>query len=202
MFKKLLIIAGIGLVLQGCALTDATLDVGADATAVNQGPLSEAGALSFVVNEFEDAREDKERVGYKKNGFGQNMGDITTAQPVATIVSDAISAAALANGHRLGESGIAVDGVVSEFWVETDINFSNIEMICSIAADMKFTDSETNNLIYSGNYAASYSDKKQMGTEKNFAEIIDGAIQALIDEVVFDEELTEALTSHRAAPSE
>ena len=193
MLRKLLMIAGVGLAMQGCALTDATLDVGADATVVGQGPLSEAEAVSFVINEFEDAREDQVRVGYKKNGFGQNMGDITTAQPVTVIVADAISAAAVANGHTLGETGIAVDGVVNEFWVETDINFTNIEMVCNIVADLKFSDTQTNSAIYSVTYSASYSDKKQMGTEKNFAEIIDGAIQALVDEFVFDEELAEAL---------
>ena len=193
MLRKLLMIAGIGLAMQGCALTDATLDVGADATIVGQGPLSEAEPLQFVINDFEDAREDQVRVGYKKNGFGQNMGDITTAQPVAVIIADAISAAAVANGHTVGETGITVDGVVNKFWIETDINFSNIEMVCNIVTDLKFTDTETDGVIYSASYSASYSDKKQMGTEKNFAEIIDGAIQALIDEIVFDEELAEAL---------
>ena len=193
MLKRLLVVAGVGLVMQGCALTDATLDVGADATVVGQGPLSEAEAVSFVINDFDDAREDQLRVGYKKNGFGQNMGDITTAQPVTMIVADAIGAAAVANGHTLGESGVAIDGVVNEFWVETDINFTNIEIVCNIVADLKFSNTETNSAIYSASYSASYSDKKQIATEKNFSEIIVGAIQALVDEFVFDEELAEAL---------
>ena len=195
MLKKFLIIVGLGLALQGCALTDAELDVGPDMEAINQGPISDATPRVFKVNDFEDARDDKERVGYKKNGFGQNMGDIDTDEPVPVIVADAISAAAVANGHTIGDGGIAIDGVVNRFWIETDINFSNIEIACSIEADITFTDVASNKAIYSAPYAGSYSDKKQMGTEKNFKEIIDGALGALIDEIVFDEDLAEALDS-------
>jgi uncharacterized lipoprotein YajG len=195
MLKKFLIIVGLGLALQGCALTDAELDVGPDMEAINQGPISDATPLVFKVNDFEDARDDRERVGYKKNGFGQNMGDIDADEPVPVIVADAISAAAVANGHTIGEGGVAIDGVVNRFWIETDINFTNIEIACDIEADITFTDVATSREIYSSPYAGSYSDKKQMGTEKNFKEIIDGALGALIDEIVFDEDLAEALDS-------
>lgn len=195
MLKKFLILVGLGLALQGCALTDAELDVGPDMEAINQGPISDATPRVFSVNDFEDARDDKERVGYKKNGFGQNMGDIGTDEPVPVIVADAISAAAVANGHTIGEGGIAIDGVVNRFWIETDINFTNIELACNIEADITFTDAATGKEIYSAPYAGSYSDKKQIATEKNFKEIIDGALGALIDEIVFDEDLAEALDS-------
>ena len=195
MLKKFLIIVGLGLALQGCALTDAELDVGPDMEAINQGPISDATPRVFKVNDFEDARDDKERVGYKKNGFGQNMGDIDTDEPVPVIVADAISAAAVANGHTIGEGGVAIDGVVNRFWIETDINFTNIEIACNIEADITFTDVATSKAIYSAPYTGSYSDKKQMATEKNFKEIIDGALGALIDEIVFDEDLAEALDS-------
>ncbi len=193
MFKKFLIIAGAGLFLQGCALTDAELDVGPQMEAINTGPLSQADPRVFTVNDFEDAREDTARVGYKKNGFGQNMGDIGTAEPVTTIVADAIEAAVVANGHTIGDGQIAIDGIVNRFWIETDINFTNIEIACNIEADVSFKDIATDEVIYSTSYAGSYSDKKQMATEGNFKEIIDGAIGALIDEIVYDEDLAEAL---------
>jgi uncharacterized lipoprotein YajG len=195
MLKKFLTVAGLALALQGCALTDAELDVGPEMEAINQGPLSDATPRVFAVNAFEDAREDKERVGYKKNGFGQNMGDIDTAEPVPVTVANAISAAVVANGHTLGDGNIAIDGVVNRFWMETDINFSNIEISCNIEANLTFTDVATNKEIYSAPYTGSYSDKKQLATEGNFAEIIDGALGALIDEMIYDEDLAEALDS-------
>ncbi len=193
MLKKLLVIAGAGLLLQGCALTDAELDVGPEMEAIDQGPLSEPESRVFMVNAFEDAREDTERVGYKKNGFGQDMGDIDTDEPVTIIIADAIKNAAIANGHTEGEGGLAIDGIVNRFWIETDINFTNIEIACNIEADVSFTDTTTDTLIYTATYVGSYSDKKQMATEGNYAEIIDGALQALLDEIVYDEELAEAL---------
>lgn len=194
-FIRILTLSIVGLALHGCALTDASLEVGSDMTVVNEGPLSEPESLVFRVNQFEDAREDTVRVGYKKNGFGQNMGDIATARPVTEVISDAITAAAIANGHTIGESGIVIDGVVNRFWIETDINFTNIEMACNIEAEIFFSHPQSNDVFYSATYNGSFSDKKQMGTEGNFTEIIDGALQALIDEIVFDEALAESLTA-------
>ena len=193
MLKKISVIAVCGFALQGCALTDAELDVGPDMEAVSQGPLSEPGPKTFVMGEFKDAREDTERVGYKKNDFGQNMGDIDTDDPVPAVIIEALEAAAVKNGHSIGDSGISVEGVVNKFWLETDINFTNIEIACNIETDIMFSDTANGQLIYSATYTGSYSDKKQMGTESNFTEIIDGALQALIDEMVFDEDLAEAL---------
>ena len=120
---KLLRLVAVCLVLQGCALTDAELDVRHDATKVSQGPLSEVDAKMFVLNDFQDARTDTARVGYKKNGFGQNMGDIATLKPVPQVIADAVDAALVANGHTIGNAGVAVDGVVNQFWVDLDVNF-------------------------------------------------------------------------------
>lgn len=195
MLARIFVAIGVSFFLHGCALTDAALDVAPDATAIGPGPLSEVGELSFSMGDIQDMREDKERVGYKKNGFGQNMGSITTAQPVPTVVGDAIAAAMVANGHSQGEGGVSINGTVNSFWMETDINFSNIEMSCNINVDLGFADAASGAEIYSSSYSGSYSDKKQMGTESNMQEIINGALQALADEIVFDAELAEALAS-------
>ena len=195
MLARIFVAIGVSFLLHGCALTDAALDVGPDATLIGPGPLSEVGELSFSMGDMQDMREDKERVGYKKNGFGQNMGSITTAEPVPTVVGDAIAAAMVANGHSPGDGGVSINGAVTNFWMETDINFTNIEMSCNINVDLGFADANSGEEIYSSDYSASYSDKKQMGTEGNFQEIINGALQALADEIVFDAELAEALAS-------
>jgi len=195
MSARILVAIAVGVLLHGCALTDAALEVGPDASLIGPGPLSETGEISFSLDDLTDNREDQERVGYKKNGFGQNMGSINTAQPVTTLVSDVIAAAVVANGHNLGDGGVSIGGAVDAFWLETDIDFSNVELTCTINLQLGFADAATGDEIYSSSYSASYSDKKQMATEKNFKEIIDGALLALADEIVFDAELAEALAS-------
>lgn len=195
MLARIFAVIGVSFLLHGCALTDAALEVGPDATLIGPGPLSEVGEMRFSMGEVQDEREDKERVGYKKNGFGQNMGSITTAKPVPVVVGDAIEAAMAANGHTRGEGDVSINGAVNSFWMETDINFSNIELSCTINVDLGFADAASGDEIYSSSYSASYSDKKQLATESNFQEIINGALQALADEVVFDAELAEALAA-------
>jgi uncharacterized lipoprotein YajG len=184
-----------GFLLHGCALTDATLDVGLDSSPIGRGPLSEIEEISFSLGDLADKREDTERVGYKKDGFGQSKGSINSARPVTTVVRDVIEAAVVANGHNLGDSGVSVSGAVDAFWLETDTSSSKIELMCNINVDLGFADAITGDEIYSNSYSASYSDKKQMATEENLTEIIDRALHALADEIVSDAELSEALAA-------
>lgn len=195
MSSRILVLIGMGFLLHGCALTDATLEVGSNTSLVGPGPLSEIEEISFSLDDLADNREDAERVGYKKDGFGQNKGSINTARPVTIVVGDVIAAAVVANGHNLGEGGVSVSGAIDAFWLEIDINSSKVELTCNINVDLGFADALTGNGIYSSSYSAIYSDTRQMTTEKNFTEIIDGALQALADEIVFDAELAEALAS-------
>lgn len=194
--KRLLILAAILFGLQGCALTDAELDISHDPNVVNEGPISEAESRVVMVTGLEDAREDKARIGYKKNGFGQNTADITTLEPVTDIIQQAFDHAIVSNGHTIGPDGILVSGKVNQFWMDVDINFSHIEIICNIETDLLFKDATLDAVFYTNTYRGSYREKKQMGTESNYESVIEGALQALIDEITFDEGLAEALTGH------
>lgn len=179
--------------LQGCALTDATLDVGLDPSRVSAGPLSDVSRQTFVLEDFDDVRSDKERVGYKKNSFGARLADITTEQPVTEIVKEAIDGALIANGHAVGAGGVSVAGTVNQFWVDSDMNFTHIELMCNIETELSFTDMATDTVIHQGVYRGSFSEKRQTGMESNYRSVIAGAIEKLVDELVFDEELAEAL---------
>lgn len=194
--KKLLILAAITLALQGCALTDAELDVGHDPNVVNEGPISDAESRVFMVTGLEDAREDQVRIGYKKNGFGQNTADITTQRPVTDIIQQALDHAIVSNGHSLGSDGILISGKVNQFWIDVDVNFSHIEMICNIETDLLFKDSTLGAVFYTNTYRGSFREKKQIATESNYREVVQGAVQALIDEIAFDEDLADAIRGH------
>lgn len=190
--RRILLLAS-ALSLTGCALTDAQLDVSHDPAAAQEGPIAEVESIIFVPGEIADLREDTERIGYKKNGFGMNTADITTDKPVGEIVRDAIVHAIETNGHAVGDTGIGISGSVSNFWVDLDQNFWSVEVIGNIATSLTFTDTESGDVLYSRDYKGSYSDKVQVVTNSTYDDAISGAVANLIDEIVFDEDLAEAL---------
>lgn len=191
--KRILALAAIATLAQGCALTDAALEVDPAALEYSTGPLSEANSTAILVEAIDDARDDTMRVGYKKNGFGQNMGDIATARPVTELIQEALAKGLEKNGHTIAGGDVQVTGVLNRFWVDFDVNFSNIEILGNVDAD--FTFSDANGVVYTQGYSTTYSDKFQMGTEKNLQKVVAGTIAKLVDEVSYDEDLAEALDS-------
>ncbi|HEY5642751.1 MAG TPA: hypothetical protein VIS31_07730 [Woeseiaceae bacterium] len=186
--------------LGGCALTDATLEVSHDPESVQTGPLAEAVSVTFVPGALEDARQDQQRIGYKKSGTGVNTANLTTDKPVTDIVMDAIVHAIEANGHTVGDSGVGVSGEVSLFWVDLEQSLwraevigNSVEVVGSVEATLRFTDTASGDLLYERGYKGSYSDKVQIVTNGTYDAAISGAIGNLIDEIVFDEDLAEVL---------
>lgn len=192
--KRIFILASFA-VLGGCALTDASLDVGHDAEVVQQGPLSETESVTFTPGALQDLRADKDRIGYKTNGFGMKTADISTDEPVTDVIMNAIVHAFESNGHVRGDDGVRINGTINNFWVETDANFWSIEVIGNVEALLSFEDPATGASIYERTYSGSYSDKRQMVTENAYNDAISGAVQSLIDDVIFDEQLAEALAA-------
>ena len=182
------------LVLQGCAFTDAQLDVTHSENADIIGPISEPDSLVFSQPEIADARPDQFRIGWKKNGFGQNTADITTQRPVEQIIETALVDAMNDNGHSVGVDGdLMITGTVDRFWFDTDINFWTVGFIGDIKCTLQFADAETSEVIYESSYQATYKEEKAGGLEKTWTEIMSKAIDALIEEIVYDEALAEAL---------
>ena len=190
---KFLIVAILAAASTGCALTDATLAVAHDPELVQNGPLSEVDSLQLTIGEFTDNRDDQERIGYKKNGFNQNTADITTETAVTSIVADAVAHAFTTNGHATGYGPLVVSGAVNRFWLDTDPNFWSIEVIGTVEAYVEVSARASGDTIYRQTYSGSYKDNRQAVTNAAYDEVISGAVSSLIDEIVFDEDLADAL---------
>lgn len=192
------IILAMFLLIQACAFTDSTLNVTHDSEANITGPISEAEGISFLPPQLEDARLDKARIGWKKNGYGMNTADITSEQDVDVIVENAITDAIQDNGHSVMDDGqVKIVGTVDRFWFETDMNFWTVEFIGDIQSTLEFVDSETNASIYKSTYSGNFRDKTAGGLEKTWTEVMSKAMDNLIEDIVFDEDLTEALDDYR-----
>ena len=195
--KKIVIMAVV-LLVQACAFTDASLKVEHDEEANVIGPLSETKGISFSPPQLEDARLDKARIGWKKNGFGMNTADITSEEPVDVIVENAITDAIKDNGHLIEDDGrVSISGTVDRFWFDMDVNAWTIEFIGDIQSTLEFVDTTTNSTIYKSTYSGNYKEKTGAGYVKTWTEVMGKAIDNLIEDIVFDEDLSEALEDYK-----
>jgi uncharacterized lipoprotein YajG len=197
--KKILAMAAALALLQGCAFTPSQLEVQATPDARVAGPLTEVKPVKFQATKLDDARQDKARIGWKKNGYGQNTADITTVKPVDQIVELTIDKALTDSKHSIGDDGvIQIMGTVDRFWFDMDVNFWTVKFIGEVACTLDFVDAQTKQSIYKSKYAGSYNEDKAGGLDKTWSEIMGKALDKLIEDVVLDEDLADAVKAHVA----
>lgn len=192
--QRILALAALVALLQGCAFTPAKLEVQATPETRVAGPLNDVQPIRFRATRLEDARQDRARIGWKKNGFGQNTADITTSQPVEQIVGSTIDKALVDSRHSVGDDGvIQIVGTVDRFWFDTDVNFWTVTFIGEVACTLDVIDPQTKQSIYTSRYAGSYSEDKAGGLEKTWSEVMGKALDELIEDIVLDEGLADAM---------
>jgi uncharacterized lipoprotein YajG len=197
---RFLALAAAVALLPGCAFTPAQLEVTPHAATQVAGPLKDVGPVEFRAAQLEDARQDKLRIGYKKNGFGHNTADITTSEPVDQIVEKTIAKAIVDSGHTVGDDGtLQIVGTVDRFWFDTDLNFWTITFIGEVACTLDFIDARTKQSVYKSRYAGSYVVDKAAGFEKTWTEVMAMALDKLIEDITLDEDMADALKAHIAA---
>lgn len=197
--QKILALAAVLALLQGCAFTPAKLEVQATPETRVAGPLNDVQPIRFRATRLEDARQDRARIGWKKNGFGQNTADITTSQPVEQIVGSTIDKALVDSRHSVGDDGvIQIVGTVDRFWFDTDVNFWTVTFIGEVACTLDVIDPQTKQSIYASRYAGSYSEDKAGGLEKTWSDVMGKALDELIEDIVLDEGLADAMKAFAA----
>ena len=189
-------------VLQGCAFTKATLDVRPTPDTRIAGPLGDVKILQFQSPQLEDTRPDKARIGWKKNGFGQNTADVTTKEPVDNIIEKTVAKALTDAHHTVNGTGpIQIIGTVDRFWFDLDVNFWTVKFIGDVQCTLDFVNTQTKQSIYKSKYAGSHSEEKAGGLEKTWTAVMNKALDKLIENIVLDEELANALKAASADPN-
>jgi uncharacterized lipoprotein YajG len=195
-------VAAVIIFLQGCAFTKATLDVHANTDVHVAGPLGDVESIRFNTPQLQDARLDKARIGWKKNGFGQNTADITTKREVDHIVEEAVAKALVDTRHGVGDNGaIQVLGTVNRFWFDTDVNFMTVKFIGDVQCTLDFVDAQTKQSIYKSEYSGSHSAEVVGGLTKTWTNVMNKALDKLIENIVLDDELAAALNNRSGKQS-
>lgn len=191
---RLLALGAVTIALQGCAFTNATLDVAANEDVRIAGPLGDVPSIRFSTPEIHDARADQARIGWKQNGHGTNTADIRTERPVELILGNAVAKALADAHHHVGENGaVRVVGTVDRFWFDIDANFWTIAFKGDIQCTLEFIDAGSQQSIYRSKYSGSHSESKPGGYTGTWATVMSKALDKLIEDIVLDDELAEAL---------
>lgn len=180
--------------LQACAFKDSILDVHATPETKVAGPLGDIKSVAFSAPQIEDSRLDRARIGWKKNGYGQNTADILTATPPDQIVAGAVAKALTDTNHKVGPTGdVKVLGSLDRLWFDVDVNFWTVKFLGDVQATLDFVDTKTNQSIYKSKYTGSYNESKGGGMEKTWTEVMNKALDKMIESIVLDDALAAAL---------
>jgi uncharacterized lipoprotein YajG len=189
-------LAAVVVVMQGCAFTDAKLDVHANQDIKVAGPLGDVRSIRFSSPQLDDARLDQARIGWKRNGLGQNTADIFSKEPVDQVVEKAVAKALTDTKHHVSSpGGVEVVGTVDRFWFDFDANFWTIRFIGDVQCTLDFVDAQTRQSIYKSKYSGSHSELKAGGLEATWTMVLNKSLDKLIESIVLDDELASALNA-------
>lgn len=181
----------------GCSVVSSTLDVSHSPDADYSGPLSELDPMDFVVSPLSDHRED--RLNKLKVQLG-NLGyspQALSKKPVEMIFGDGLEAALKQNGHAVNEKGVVrVEGSVNRFMLYKKAKFISKLYTGDVECSFEFYDSRTGQLIYESVYAGKFEKLSKSEGVGARSEVMQKAVDKLIDDFVFDENLVEALQEY------
>jgi hypothetical protein len=195
--RRLMLLISIGFVIlsSGCALTQGNLKVGYDVAKAKVGPLSSLKPLNMEIKDFADKREVRDKIGYKRNTFGQATASIVTTTPVQTIVRDAVATEFAKNGHKVvaADPDIVITGEIDSFWFDTQMNFATIEFMGTVGVTMTVTDPGTGETLYSGKSEGHYNEKSLGGLERTWERVMNTALENMIRQMGTDKAVVDCL---------
>lgn len=197
MCRRILLLTAVSFFFAGCAFTQANLDINYDMEKSKRGPLSEVEPLKIEVGQFDDRRPNKERIGYKRNGFGDKTADILTMKPVADIVREAFMTTLAKNGHLVGQADndIVLEGKINTFWFDYQVNFWTVEFMGTVSVDLEIRKADSAEVIYTRRYDGHYNEESMGGLEGTWERVMNTALEKMIKQASTDSKLIAAIGS-------
>lgn len=113
----------------------------------NIKPLAEAKNVTVGLN-FIDSRQDKSKVGVKKNGYGMEMAPIVNTEDVSGLVKKAVEEELANRGFRLDKDGIVqISADMTRFYNDFKLGFTSGDSIADFYMNITVK-SKTGSVIY------------------------------------------------------
>lgn len=196
--KRLSFVIVIGLsmlIMSGCAFTQGNLNVMYTEDNARKGPLSSVKPLNIEIGEFVDKRPETDKIGYKRNGFGQQTAKIVTIKPVPQIIREAISAEFLKNGHLLTSENknIVIAGKITSFWFDVQMNFWTVEFMGTVSVDLDIIEGQTGTILLTRTYQGHYNEKSMGGLEGTWERVMNTALERMLQQMSTDNKLIQTI---------
>ena len=187
------------LLLGGCAFTKSTLNVGYTDAMATRGPLSSVTARRVDVGTFADKRPETERIGYKRNMYGQKTADIVTTKSVPDIVKEALTTEFRKNGHEVTNANrdLVVSGDITTFWFEFQVNFWTVEFFGTSTVTLNVTDGKSGTTLLTRSYQGHYTEKSGGGLDGTWERVMNEALQRMVREISTDVQLIRVLKAEK-----
>lgn len=183
--------------LGGCAFTQATLNVGY--LEASRGPLASVESRRVEIGPFEDKRLERDKIGWKKNGFGQKTAHIVSSRPVPEIVRDALAVEFMKNGHNVGGApgDVMLSGEIKTFWFDYQINFWTVDFMGTVEVALSVADGEDGAPLLKRTYQGHYTEKSMGGLEGTWERVMNVALERMVRELSTDSKLLQVLKRER-----
>lgn len=199
--SRSLVVACLALLVGGCVLSDASLDVGYRAAQASRGALATAPPTRLDLGPIADRRPERDGVGYKRWGFRDQWktAKMTTDRPVPEIVREALAIELAKNGHTVGgtRDDLLVTGEVTAFWCDTRAGVSAWEFVASTGLDLVLTDRQAGRVLYRRTYRGYHRDTVvHAALASAWEQVLNRALEQMMREIETDVALAQAL-GHR-----
>jgi uncharacterized lipoprotein YajG len=175
----------------GCALTKEYITV--DYTPQkNIEPIRGAEKVHLKVN-VNDSRNMRDKVCYKKNAYGMELGEIISNNDVVKLISDSIKTEMSNRGFIINDSDILINIELIKFFNDFKTGFFAGDALAEVLIGSQIRLSNGNivyNKIITGNYI---EQNIQLATGNNAKLSLEGALKDAISKLVNDSEFIIAL---------
>ena len=192
-------------ILQGCALTNAHIDLTYLPAAGVKSPLGTISPMQVVL-QVEDQRPADERqwVGNKRNGYGMVTAWVKSNKEVSSVVSDALKNEFVSNGHKVVEGKEAPSDVgiivgLKRYWSDVSIHFWDIEVIGILNADVTIRDPRKDSVLLLRPIQSTFRDSRAIVTDEAYESVLNGALSEFIRSFARDPGVLKALRREEAA---
>lgn len=166
--------------------SDAHVNPAYTADAQKKSPLSTITPLTIAI-QVEDHRSqfEQDRLGNKKNGYGQNMGKVVPDKPAASIVHDALKAEFEANNHTV----IAPDAArpdallkisLNRYWNELTLHTLDFEMLATLETEIAIQRGMGHDQLMAKPLGSTYRESRQMAHDGAYEDALRGALAEYI----------------------
>lgn len=162
--------------------SDAHVNPAYTTEAGKKSPLSTIAPMAIAI-QVEDHRSqfEQDRLGNKKNGYGQNMGKVVTDKPPTEILYDVLKAEFEANNHTIiAPAAARADALLKvslkRYWNELTLHTFDFELLATLETDIGIQRGIGQDQLMAKPLGSTFRESRQMAHDGAYEDALRGAL--------------------------